>query len=106
MFILRTYQWNYYWRNLILIVLIRLLDDAKNIYLFSASTINCEILYICSAIKKRLFLKIRNILALLIKKNNLSYGLKYVSKKTSAAPAWAGISLDRMERIYYYSSWK
>ena len=102
MFILRTYQWNYYWRNLILIVLIRL----KNIYLFSASTINCEILYICSAIKKRLFLKIRNILALLIKKNNLSYGLKYVSKKTSAAPAWAGISLDRMERIYSYSSWK
>lgn len=40
------------------------------------------------------------------KKNNLSYGLKYVSKKTSAAPAWAGISLDRMERIYSYSSWK
>ena len=78
----------------------------KNIYLFSASTINCEILYICSAIKKRLFLKIRNILALLIKKNNLSYGLKYVSKKTSAAPAWAGISLYRMERIYSYSSWK
>ena len=39
-------------------------------------------------------------------KNNLSYGLKYVSKKTSAAPAWAGISLDRMERIYSYSSWK
>ena len=106
MFILRTYQWNYYWRNLILIVLIRLLDDAKKyLSLFSFYNKLWNFIYLLGHQKKIVF-EDKKYFSSTYKKNNLSYGLKYVSKKTSAAPAWAGISLDRMERIYSYSSWK